>query len=105
MTGESAGDDTLFSPEEMKRGWLRVEMSQVRLAAERRIKEATAIVDGYAAGKYTREQANILIDQHEAKWGAAAKDPAIAGEIHDEALNRVFRLRAPNRQGDTNRSR
>ena len=105
MTGKPADDETLFSPEEMRRGWLKVEIKQVRLAAERRIKEATAIVDDYAAGKFNREAANRLIDQHEAKWGPAAKDPTIAGEIHNDAVDRVFRLRVTGRDAIKSRSR
>jgi hypothetical protein len=48
-------EDGLLSPSDMSL-WLQVEMRSVRMAARRRMREAKAIVDDYAAAKITPEE-------------------------------------------------
>ena len=104
MTEESADNESLFSPEEM-RDWLKVESRKVRLAADRRIKEATAIVEEYVAGRLTRDEANRRVDEHETKWGECADDPSLAGEIHNEAVSSAYRLTRSKTNKSSKRSR
>lgn len=89
-SGES--EDNFYSPQEMK-DWLRVEATLVRLAAKRRLHEAAAFVDAYADGGLSRAEANRLLQEHEDKWGDAARNAGLASELHDEAVSKVYRMR------------
>jgi hypothetical protein len=84
-------DEHLYSPEEMQ-DWLKVEIRQIRLASARRIAEASNFVEAYASGDLQRTDANQRLAEYEEKWGEVAKDLEVASEIHDQAVNAIYRL-------------
>lgn len=88
---EPHADDEMYSPDEM-RDWLKVEIAAVRMTSVRRIKQARAIVEEYAAGVLSRADANRRLNEHESKWGEVAQDTEIAAEVHDAAVSKVYRL-------------
>jgi len=85
-------EDGLLSPSDMSL-WLQVEMRSVRMAARRRMREAKAIVDDYAAAKITPEEANSRLDAHEKQWGRGANDSAVGSAIHENAAQEIYERR------------
>src|ERR1700733_6484292 len=84
-------DESLYSPNEMQE-WLRLEIKQIRMASARRITEASSLVEAYASGNLNRRDANQRLAEYEEKWGEVTKDLEVASEIHDEAVNAIYRL-------------
>jgi hypothetical protein len=82
-------EDNLLSPADMKL-WLRVEMTGVRLAAERRIQEAKGLMERYASGQLNQEEANRLLEEYEKKWGHGTQDADVGWQIWDEAAREVY---------------
>jgi hypothetical protein len=98
-------DENLYSPDEMKE-WLRLEIRQIRLASARRIEEASSLVEAYASGDLNRLDANERLGEYEEKWGEVAKDLEVASELHEQAVNAIYRLNRShtrNKGGKTSR--
>jgi hypothetical protein len=92
MSGHSS-DDTFLSLEEM-RYWLEIEIKSAQLAAERRIREATGLVQDYAAGKLSGDDANQRLLEHESRWGLGARNPDVELRYEiDEARDQIHRQR------------
>ena len=69
--------------------WLRMEQETLRIAMEERLKEAKAIVDGYAAGHLTEEQAEAKMSEYNSRWPDAAKDTATQERIDDAVQDAI----------------
>lgn len=78
-----------YDPAEMRK-WLEVESWQVRLAADRRISEARAIVEAYENNELSGKAANERLREHEKKWGEASQDHDVAAEVFEAAVAKVF---------------
>jgi len=93
MVDDPSNDDALLSPEDM-RYWLKLEIQSARLATRRRISEASALVEDYAAGKLTRDKANERLEAHTLRWGLGARNPDVSLQYEiDEARDEIHRRR------------
>jgi hypothetical protein len=81
-------DDSDFpSPQEMT-GWLQREIANSKRAAELRIKDATAFVNDYAAGKITSDEAAERSFQHSKRWGDALPGILSSEGMTDEEITK-----------------
>lgn len=82
---ESPQDKGFLTPEEFQ-GWLREQIRDSAKAHELRVKEATAFVTEYTAGKLTPEEANDHLVRYDQRWGEALYGATVGKNSSDESI-------------------
>jgi hypothetical protein len=80
----SDGEETISLPEMRK--WADYELKDVAKAAELRIREVNGIVNDYASGQITAEQATERHRQYESRWGEALPGATVGDGVPDDAI-------------------
>lgn len=82
MSPSDRVDESEFPPPPGMQRWLEREISDIRKAAELRIKEATEFVDAYARGELSVNDAAHCSYEYENRWGEV-----LPGGFHCQGLS------------------
>ena len=82
---DEQGESKYLSVKDMQ-WWLGQEIRDLDKLRELRVREATAIVDAYAQGKLTPEEASDRMTSYEDRWGDALLGAHTGPNVTDEAI-------------------
>jgi hypothetical protein len=77
--------DDLMSVPDMRQ-WANQELKDTAKAAELRARQVNALVDDYASGKLTSEEATLRYRQYQERWGEALPGATMNEGLSDEAI-------------------
>lgn len=80
-----AESDSYLTPNEMRR-WAEQELKDVAKAVELRSREIHSLVEDYAAGRISPEQADERKDRYAHRWGEALCGCSAAESMTDEQI-------------------
>lgn len=95
----SAGDEDLFSPEDIRQ-WARQETIDAKKALELRLRDIDAIEKPYSAGQITPREANEMYERYQERWGEALYGATVGDGAPDaKILANIDEARAITRAG------
>ena len=75
-----------YMPPAEMRQWASQELKDVAKAAELRTKQVNQLVDDYAAGRLTPQEANTRYEQYMERWGEALPGASMNDGLSDESI-------------------